>query len=102
MIPPRNQPPRRVARKGPKPKRPPPPSQLKFVAPAHVVSALDGVDERVKASVAGTVEAHAHVHKLTKWAFECAKAMHRWPEGAEVSEEEFLAAVEAAADASLR
>ena len=54
-----------------------------------------------------TVETHAFNSDMgpgTKdhWKFEAARAMHRWPEGKELSAEEFSAAIEAATNTELR
>lgn len=100
-----------VHKKVKRPDRPLPPSQLVFVAHKDVVDAL-AVDENDpvtseaakarKAQAQKTVESHAHVNKVLLWQFEAAKAMHGWPQGAELSHEDFLAAIKAVDDIQLR
>lgn len=69
--------------------RPLPPSQRPFVA-------VNGIHS------AGTVESHATQNKVSQFEFDCAKAANKWPQNAEVTEEAFLAAIQAVNSASLR
>ncbi len=80
----------------------PRPSTVIYSAPASVVAALEHQDEKVRASVAGTVEAHGHTNKVLLWKFNAAKAMQNWPQGAEITEESFLTAIKAVDDIRLR
>lgn len=50
----------------------------------------------------GTVEHHAVNHGVVLAHFLAAKAVHHWPLNAEVSEEAFLAAIEAVKNAKVR
>lgn len=68
----------------------PPPSQLLF---GHAV--VDGKVVPVLSTTAGTVEHHAMQNGVLKAHFDAAKAMRRWPNGAEVTEEAFLATIDA-------
>ncbi len=97
--------PRRVAAPRAKAKRAPrpaPPSQLIYSAPKAVVDALGSSDARVVAAAACTVEALAHKAKIHVWKFEAAKAINKWPEGAEITEEAFTKAITAVNRISLR
>lgn len=77
--------------------RPPPPSQHPF---GH--KWVEGKFVLAVSAAEGTVEAHALKHSIPQWKFDGARAMHKWPGSAEVSEDTFLAAIKAVESASLR
>jgi hypothetical protein len=69
------------------PPRPPPPSRRIYDGPT---------------GAEGTIEAHATKLKVLQWKFEAAKVGNKWPQGAEISEEDFQAAIVAVANIQLR
>lgn len=50
----------------------------------------------------GTVEAHATEFRVLQWKFDAAKNMCKWPTGAEVTAEDFLAAIDAVGKVRVR
>ena len=79
--------PRRTNRKPVKVSRLKPPSQRVYDGPG---------------GPAGTVEAHALALKVKAWQFRAAKTAHKWPQGKELPQSDFLAALAAVAAVRLR
>ena len=78
--------------------RQPPPSQRPF----HHDWVEGKWTPRAAKHSPGTVEAHAIEMQISQHQFDCAKAQFKWPQGAELSEYDFMKAILAVDNASVR
>lgn len=79
--------------------------KVKLPGPAKLLFGHAIVDNQltlVANPAAGTAEHHAVNHKVLKAHFDAAKVSRKWPTGAEISEEAFLSAIDAVANAKVR